>query len=488
MLKHYFKNKKVLLITTPILLLGSGLLLISKSPSSQTYSGQTYTVSLEENGFKPNEISIKAGDTIKFTTTRGKPFWPASNLHPTHEIYPQFDPKQPINPTDSWSFRFDKEGQWQYHDHLFPYYTGVVKVSSVGKTLGKSSTCEASTNRQECWATSVESALKEKDLEAAFDLVADIYSSNPEAAETCHNLVHKIGQAAFKLFSAHQEFKVTPKAAFCNFGFYHGFMESLVVSGEDLKKAGAFCSYIDKQLKESSKNSVLQCYHGIGHGTVNSHDPNTWGREQAMIQPAIKLCEDVATNSQELFRCVSGVYNGIGNFYVTGDYKLIVKKDDPFWICRQESNKVYAEACYGNLHPTITWIANKNLSQAIRLFEEVSDDRFATIAMSYVAGDFARFSINKTDFSSEISTCRNAQPRLSWTCIIGFATGLMDQGKPNYEYVTALAFCRSSTLQPQEQDRCFEYSLQYLSTMYTSQKYQEVCRTVEDSYQKYCTK
>lgn len=91
-------------------------------------TGKINTISLSENGFTPNELTIKKGGTVKFVTTRDKPYWPASNLHPTHGIYPEFDPQKPIEASDSWSFKFDKVGSWKYHDHLSPYFRGTIIV------------------------------------------------------------------------------------------------------------------------------------------------------------------------------------------------------------------------------------------------------------------------------------------------------------------------------------------------------------------------
>lgn len=87
------------------------------------------TIRLTANGFVPAESTIKAGETVTFVTDLGKQFWPASNLHPTHLLYPEFDPKQPIAPNASWSFTFTKAGSWKFHDHLAPYYTGTINVS-----------------------------------------------------------------------------------------------------------------------------------------------------------------------------------------------------------------------------------------------------------------------------------------------------------------------------------------------------------------------
>ena len=55
-------------------------------------------------------------------------FWPASNEHPTHEIYPEFDAKKPLDHGINYSFTFTKRGVWQYHNHLNPRAGGNVIV------------------------------------------------------------------------------------------------------------------------------------------------------------------------------------------------------------------------------------------------------------------------------------------------------------------------------------------------------------------------
>lgn len=86
-------------------------------------------VTLTKEGYVPDTISIKSGDTVTFKNTTGNLHWPASNLHPSHRIYSEFDPQEPISPTDTWSFTFTKVGEWKFHDHLSPYFTGVITVT-----------------------------------------------------------------------------------------------------------------------------------------------------------------------------------------------------------------------------------------------------------------------------------------------------------------------------------------------------------------------
>lgn len=85
-------------------------------------------IALTEAGFEPRESWIKRGGTAVFSTDRGKPFWPASNLHPQHDIYPAFDPERALSPEEVWSFTFNEEGTFGYHDHLRAYFNGVIYV------------------------------------------------------------------------------------------------------------------------------------------------------------------------------------------------------------------------------------------------------------------------------------------------------------------------------------------------------------------------
>lgn len=85
-------------------------------------------ISMTDKGFDPNEIKIKKGTKVKFVNKDTGARWPASDLHPSHGIYPGLDPKRPIPAGESWEFIFDKVGEWGFHDHLSPYITGKIIV------------------------------------------------------------------------------------------------------------------------------------------------------------------------------------------------------------------------------------------------------------------------------------------------------------------------------------------------------------------------
>lgn len=86
------------------------------------------SVVLTDKGFVPDTVFIKAHGTVTFSTDVKRPFWPASDPHPIHTLYSEFDPKTPIQSGDSWAFTFDRVGQWGYHDHLRSYFVGTIHV------------------------------------------------------------------------------------------------------------------------------------------------------------------------------------------------------------------------------------------------------------------------------------------------------------------------------------------------------------------------
>ena len=96
--------------------------------AAQIPEGAT-VVTLTKDGYVPRELTVEKGTVVAFVSENGALFWPASNLHPSHGIYPEFDPKAPIQPNDAWSFTFDTAGEWKYHDHLAPYFIGVITVT-----------------------------------------------------------------------------------------------------------------------------------------------------------------------------------------------------------------------------------------------------------------------------------------------------------------------------------------------------------------------
>lgn len=143
-------------IVIALVILG-GVIYLSTTSDSDTLSGTALqeaqnsvpqvpttgkTVLITPEGFSPAELSVQSGENVFFINQMQSPSWPASAVHPTHEVYPGssinkcgapeslsiFDACRGLLPGESWSFTFTEQGAWNYHDHLNPNLRGTIIV------------------------------------------------------------------------------------------------------------------------------------------------------------------------------------------------------------------------------------------------------------------------------------------------------------------------------------------------------------------------
>jgi plastocyanin len=109
-------------------LAGAALLLAGCGGGGGGGGGGDNIVKFTDNGFEPSTLTVDSDTTVEFENKSNDDFWPASNVHPTHLLYPGFDAKKPVLPGDSYSFTFTKVGSWGYHNHLEPDVQGTIVV------------------------------------------------------------------------------------------------------------------------------------------------------------------------------------------------------------------------------------------------------------------------------------------------------------------------------------------------------------------------
>jgi hypothetical protein len=115
------------------------------TPSAPTlpYSA---TIIYDGGRFIPDEVTIVEGGTVRFiNNSEYVKMWIASNNHPTHTIYPiktdsdckgsSFDQCASVGLSGSWSFKFDRFGDWGFHNHERGKDTGKVHVLRVADYL-----------------------------------------------------------------------------------------------------------------------------------------------------------------------------------------------------------------------------------------------------------------------------------------------------------------------------------------------------------------
>lgn len=442
------------------------------------------TIVLTEQGFSPREITITLGETVTFINKRDKFFWPASDFHPTHTAYAEFDAREALSPGSSWKFTFTESGLFKYHDHLAPFFFGIIQVKNEeGEIVDR---CEDRGGDLACWQDQIFIALAEKGISGAYDMISKLYESQPTFAQSCHFIAHNIGLASYGFYRENPQSVMSPKASTCASGFYHGFMEAYLGATGDVAKASATCDEIGSVLSLSAPDARFQCYHGIGHGTLEQSigGKGTFGNLNDMVNGALLQCEEASQGEEERFRCASGIFNGIANFYINGEYGLDPFKENPLRLCARQKG-IYQEACYGNMNSVLYWMTDNNFVEATRrALDGVNDSQVDTV-VTYLAGLYAFDSLPSINTKEVLERCRELAPH-TLLCIEGFTHGLLEHGPPETEYETALTFCSYIGFSPDERNTCYSEALSELPGWYSAEKTQEICNNLTPNLQHYC--
>lgn len=254
------------------------------------HAHQQFIVEMPDGQFIPNKLEINQGDEIVFVNKGTKSRWPASNIHPTHDIYPQFDPKKEILPGESWTFQFNQAGTWRFHDHIYASLTGEIAVKGDGKGEVGSGKLEVGGlierlksvgNKiiylifpgkltQDLAKVDMRQVTKNDSELGKWLLVLDgkrvmeelIADTGGGSIADCHQEAHKVGRKAYKLFGI-QVFRDGNYG--CHSGFYHGAMEIFLaeLGTKDLAtEITKLCN------KFSSRFGNFECLHGVGHGLL----------------------------------------------------------------------------------------------------------------------------------------------------------------------------------------------------------------------------
>lgn len=134
----------VFMVILALVITGKNAATPSGGQSAATATGPTEqaTIVYGDKGFSPANIEVSENTRVVFQNNSTKDFWPASNNHPSHTLYPgsgisecgkvtdgsNFDACGPVKPGVLWSFVFKEKGTWGYHDHLNPSQAGTIVV------------------------------------------------------------------------------------------------------------------------------------------------------------------------------------------------------------------------------------------------------------------------------------------------------------------------------------------------------------------------
>lgn len=368
---------------------------------------------------------------------------------------------------------------------VFALIIFVVYILTIDKSSFISKNPCQGEGRLSCYEDVIDQTLKNQGLEEAFEAFANFFQNDPEFASSCHGFAHKLGEKAYQLFSEKKDFTLSEKSSYCGYGFYHGFMETLLFETGDMDEARSFCEYADRQLRKTTSDALGACFHGIGHGSVDGSDPRTWGDPQAMIATGLTMCEMVSNDENpplrygKLYRCVSGVFNGLEILSTLGKYKLSLNKSDPFWICKSQPDG-YQEACFTQFVVAVMNITGNDFAASAKIIDEVKQDSFAVPALQALVVEFVNQ--GKVNHQETLAFCRTLGNRFQIPCVSAFAEGFLKYGPPEKEYIEAIKFCNSPLLEEEEKSSCFERVLSLLRIWYTPEKAQSICLAADQKY------
>ena len=403
------------------------------------------TVVRTKQGFVPQSIHIKKGDTVRFVTDTGAPFWPASNSHPSHGTYSEFDPKEPIPADGSWSFTFTRVGSWGFHDHMAAGVQGTIVVyglpgEGVAECLARSSKAEIS---PECWDADVTRVLHNDGLDAAFELIDKLYKEDPRFQRSCHDVMHILGSAAYEKYAKDQSVTFHSQASYCGYGFYHGFIEKMLLS-EGPAHYDEVRKYCESLATPTSGGGSGSCFHGIGHAIFDTLDSSLWGDGAAMVEEGTRLCEFALTDTEARIRCASGVHNSFANAMGRRSYALSYEGFDSIKFCRTLPDE-YRETCFGEV--LTAQIRNTDLDrvQALTLLRTLTASERTLEYYYYFATEIKRV-ISHVDSKAYAFACEELGSK-DWTrrCIAGIVQGIREESPTQKAYVIAFPFCSSLT-------------------------------------------
>lgn len=383
------------------------LILILFFPRVSFAHSSVQVVEMNVNGFKPETVTIDQNSTVIFVNKDTKARWPASNSHPIHDLYSDFDPRQVVKSGDSWTFKPKKIGTWKFHDHLFPHMRGTLIVTEEEKKDIDVKVEQPVEENQEAniqiesWLEKVKAVfnqllgyfkglfakspekkelpLKENftkmepnkqievlqdvarsgNTEAVWSFIKSTFTGQGGSNGNIHDLAHLSGNLIFQykgfegLVSCSTEFA---------FGCYHGFLDKAFEKSLDrLKDAQDACL----KLGSGSSGPVASCIHGIGHGVASYYSFTD-------LKGALATCRKL-TSGKEF--CFDGVFME----FVRSAPEKFFQKDNPLYPCDDLEDKygyAYSIACGRNQPALLMGRFNKGFDEVVNICLESTSTPF----------------------------------------------------------------------------------------------------------------
>ena len=457
------------------------------------------TVVLGEDGFDPDYIVVKQGTKVTFKTDTGESFWVASNNHPDHLAFPEFDPKEAIAPDESWSFVFDRVGVWPYHDHLKAFLGGVVVVLGEGGGQIDIVKCRDFSNlseveKEECFVNFGFNILAYMDVDSGFEALNHFYTLDDSAvSRDCHNHMHILGDVAYRDYERTGTLKDAnwPQEVIhmCSSGFLHGFLEHYIKESDSVESVTDICYEITDQYDLPDSYVLGNCYHGIGHGYTDEPEVGSqqYGDDKAIARIAVSRCDETFKSEQDKRSCFSGTFNTLAYWRSSESFGLELDLSDPFALCEDQSIEAARSECYQMQVMQIGNYFNWDPVIFIERYGYDLEDVLLEKMLNIIVEGSVEDQLFGQDYQKYLEYCDALRGDLKMQCIVSVVGGFMSGGQVGQEYVPALKFCQLDGLNFQEKNSCYNKLVRRMELIYDQSKIDDIYEEFgEDFYEGYC--
>lgn len=344
-------------------------------------------------------------------------------------------------------------------------------MTSFEKRYVPTDNCEgvSQENRAICLKEEFDEILTKFGIHAGFDLLTFLYQKDINFPSSCHDYTHLIGEEAYKRFSKGEKFKLTSATSYCGYGFYHGFILSLFEDGKGRQEAANFCSFANDTLSSQTSTTILDCYHGIGHGMIDFNLSESFSLDlgQKVVDTSLKLCKDASKNEEQVGRCFNGIYHSVLDL-------VSQNGSDVFDFCRLQSNE-NLEQCFSASSSFVMRDNNDDFAKSTLITQDELEEKFARIVIRSMAGYEGYRSVgNEEAMKKDIKICQMLTKTLKEECIRGLVEGLTDFGMPGAEEKEIKIFCQDGEFNEEESNFCFNHALDYFGRYFGEVKKQKL--------------
>ena len=417
------------------------------TPVEDQPAEKEYLVTYAGGVFTPQRLDIPTGSVVTFVNQSEVPVWPASNIHPTHAILSSFDPLQTIPPRGSWSYRFERDGYWRYHNHVEPSEVGMVVTLGGGEqevlplliSMPELQFPVAPPSAAEEYNVNDDRELRDFiKLYGPAQALELLHEHELATGRSCHDQAHVSGRIAYEEFGP---VAITVVVHECQAGVSHGAIEAFFAERGTIRleeDINVICSYAPNPFTKH------QCLHGIGHGLM------AWTSYE--LHEALDLC-DHAPEGYDQLSCQSGVFmeNVVGGLSgVMGHSSEYIQADDPHFPCDIVQAR-YIDQCYFYQTSHMIYVFDSDFTKVAKACLEIPYSAqwhcFASFGRDVSAHHYQ-------DPARSIETCNLApEGDLRVVCLSGAVQdGFWDPSGAS----RALEFCAMLADNNTEQNGCYE--------------------------------